>query len=258
MEDQDQVLTLGPVATAKSPGVGADVAAVAIIPARGGSKRIPKKNLALLAGRSLLAWTIRAAREAKTISQIIVSTDDPAIADETRRLGVEVPWLRPEHLSRDDSPTLGALRHAIEWAVGHVQPAPLYGVLLEPTAPLRTGHHIDRALTTLITSGADCVMSVSEVPHLFNPEELLTISEGQVHPYLPYRTMENRKLRGQQSAVYIPNGLVYAFRIESLLTGNSLFGEKTAPMITPWEDFLDVDTEDDLKVAEHRILQRQR
>jgi CMP-N,N'-diacetyllegionaminic acid synthase len=258
VEDENRVLalTLGPAEN--QGGANIAVAALAVIPARGGSKRIPKKNLAMVAGRSLLGWTIRAAREAASVSHILVSTDDPAIAEESRKLGVEVPWLRPAHLSRDDSPTLEALEHALQWAVDNIQPIPQFGVLLEPTAPLRRGEHIDRALRLLVDSDTDCVMSVSEVPHLFNPEELLTIAEGEVRPYLPYRTMSSRKLRGEQSSVYVPNGLVYAFRIAPVLGSHSLFGEKTTPLVTPWDEFLDVDTEDDLQFAELRIERQRR
>jgi CMP-N,N'-diacetyllegionaminic acid synthase len=257
IEDREGVLTLtcdsidGAVPDAPS-------GTLAIIPARGGSKRIPKKNLATVGGRSLLSWAIRAAREARSVSHIVVSTDDPAIAEESRRLGVEVPWMRPAHLSRDDSPTIGALEHAANWAIGNLNPPPEFGVLLEPTAPLRQGDHIDDAIAMLASSDADCIISVTEVPHLFNPEELLSIEEAQIKPYLPYRTMDSRKLRGEQAKVYFPNGLVYAFRIDSLLKNHSLFGRKTLPLITSWQEFLDIDTEDDLKFAEVRMARLQR
>ncbi len=235
---------------------GFDAPVVAIIPARGGSKRIPRKNLAPLAGRSLLAWAIRAAQSARRVTHVLVSTDDTEIAEESRRNGVEVPWLRPEPLARDDSTTLAVLEHAAGWAVRHLEPRPVIGVLLEPTAPLRRAEHVDGAIELLEKSGADCVISVSEVPHQFHPEEMLTLQDGNVQPYLPYRTMNMRRLRGEQSCVYVPNGLVYAFRTESLLQGHGLYGNLTLPLITPWKEFLDVDTEDDLRMAEYRVGRR--
>lgn len=255
VEDLDRVLELTNDALTGEDSAGA-IDAVAVIPARGGSKRIPRKNLALVAGRSLLEWAIRAAREARQVRHVVVSTDDPDIAAEARRLGVEVPWLRPAHLSRDDSKTIDALQHAVQWAVENCQPLPRYGVLLEPTAPMRQGHHIDEALELLDSSDADCVMTVSEVPHLFHPEEMLILDHGQVRPYLPYRTMDNRKLRGEQSKVYLANGLAYAFRLESLLRRNSLYGERTLPLVTPWDEFVDIDTRNDLKLAEVRMTRR--
>lgn len=248
------VVTASPISQEPEEGL---LDAVAIIPARGGSKRIPKKNLAQVAGRSLMEWTIRAAREARLVNQILVSTDDNEIAGECRRLGVEVPWMRPAEFSRDDSPTIAALEHAVKWAVENTKKELRYGVLLEPTAPMRQGQHIDDALRLLDASGADCVMSVCEVPHQFHPEEMLVLNNGQLAPYLPYRTMSSRKLRGEQSSIYLANGLVYAFRVESLLRNKSLYGERTLPLVTPWEEFVDIDTQDDLKFAELKMTRRQ-
>jgi CMP-N-acetylneuraminic acid synthetase len=252
MEQLDQIVSLSRESDSQPVALEGKLATIAIIPARGGSKRIPRKNLAMLAGRSLLEWTIRAARESKYVSSIVVSTDDPEIAAEARRLGVDVPWLRPADLSRDDSPTIDALVHAAQWAFDNLG-SPEWGVLLEPTAPLRRGHHLDAAIEKLAASDASCVASVSAVPHNFHPEELLTVDQDKVTPYLPYRTMNTRNLRGQQSDVYLPNGLVYAFRMKSLLETHSLYGEKTAALITPWEDYLDIDTEHDLKCADSRV-----
>lgn len=255
IENRDEVLSLAsePVDVPVSKGVGA----VAVIPARGGSKRIPRKNLAVVGGCSLVGWAIQAAREAGSVARVLVSTDDDEIAAECRRLGAEVPWLRPPQLARDDSPTIAAVEHALRWAVENTVPAPEFAVLLEPTAPLREGRHIDAALALLAASDADCVMSVSEAPHLFHPEELLVVTDGQLCPYLPYRTMETRHLRGNQSKVYIPNGLVYAVRIEAVLSGHSLYGSKTLPYVTPWSEFLDIDTADDLTLAELRMQRRE-
>jgi CMP-N,N'-diacetyllegionaminic acid synthase len=255
VENRDHVLTLKNPAVLDTGNVAHG--AVAVIPARGGSKRIPRKNLATVGGRSLLAWAIRAARSSRYVSNVLVSTDDQAVAEECQRLGVPVPWMRPVEFSRDDSPTIDALAHAIEWASANYQPAPEFGLLLEPTAPLRRADHIDDAITLLADTGVDCVMTVTEVPHLYNPEELLRIEDGLLRPFLPDRTMDNRRLRGAQRPVYIPNGLVYAFRVSSLLAHHSLYGKTVLPMITPWSEFLDIDTEDDLKAAEMRLERMQ-
>ena len=254
VEDHDRILVLREARSSDTEGpVQTQAGVVAIIPARGGSKRIPKKNLALVGGKTLLARSIEAARSAAAVSHVIVSTDDRHIAESARNQGVEVPWLRPEDLSLDETPTLAVLEHAATWAIRSLHPPPEFGVLLEPTAPLRTGQHIDDAIALLAKSDADCVVSVSEVPHMLNPEELLLCERGLLRPFAPSRTMSTRRLRGQQRSVYVQNGLVYAFRIKSLLEQHSLYGRKTLPLFTRWEDFVDIDNPEDLELATLRL-----
>jgi CMP-N,N'-diacetyllegionaminic acid synthase len=227
--------------------------ALAIIPARGGSKRVPGKNLAMVAGKSLLGWAVLAARKAKRVGHILVSTDDPAIAEAGRACGADVPWLRPDVLAQDHTPTLDVVMHAIQWATKSLTPPPEFAVLLEPTAPLRTSQQIDAAIELLCGSDADAVISVSEVPHVLNPEELVVVEEGTVRPYNPSRTMDTAKLRGQQKPVYVRNGLVYAMRAESVLARGSLYGSKTLALITDWEYFLDIDTARDIQLADFML-----
>jgi CMP-N-acetylneuraminic acid synthetase len=234
-------------------GRASDAGALAIIPARGGSKRVPRKNLAMAGGKPLLAWAILAAQKAKRVGRVLVSTDDLEIADVARSCGVEVPWLRPTVLARDDSPTLDVIVHAMQWALENLKPAPKFAVLLEPTAPLRTAQQIDAAIELLASSDADSVVSVSEVPHVLNPEELVAIDQGQLLPFNPSRTMDTPRLRGQQPPVYVRNGLVYGLRIASVLANKRLYGSKTVPLIIGWEYFLDVDTANDLQWADHQL-----
>jgi CMP-N,N'-diacetyllegionaminic acid synthase len=253
LEDQDSVIVLSRDLNGDHTEVITGAGTVAIIPARGGSKRIPKKNLAKVAGKSLLAWTLQTAKNAQNVSHVIVSTDDMEIAEAARAMGIPVPWLRPEALSTDTTSTLDVLLHALNWAVQNLTPVPEFGILLEPTAPLRTAEQIDEAIALLMNSDADCVASVSELPHVFHPEEVLVEEQGSLQPFLRQRTMDSRQLRNEQSSVYVLNGLVYAFRIQSVLSGHGLFGRKTIPMITRWEDFLDIDTPEDLEIANFKI-----
>ncbi|MDZ4770855.1 MAG: CBS domain-containing protein [Chloroflexota bacterium] len=229
--------------------------AIALIPARGGSKRVPRKNIALVGGKPLIAWAIQAAHGANQIARTIVSTDDAEIASVSGTYGAEVPWMRPAELAGDKTPSIDVILHAARWLVETVQPTPRYLVLLEPTAPLRTAAQIDEAVIALVQSDADSVVSVSEVPHLFNPDELTVIDrdDGGLRPYIADRTMNNRRLRGQQTPVYLQNGLVYALRIESLLRTGTLYGDKSVPVVNGWEYFLDIDTEDDLRLANTRL-----
>jgi CMP-N,N'-diacetyllegionaminic acid synthase len=253
VEDEDSVLVLPGKASHLGSEIVVEAGALALIPARGGSKRIPRKNLANVGGKSLIAWTIEAAKNAQKVSHILVSTDDGEIADAARAAGIDVPWLRPEALSTDTTPTLEVIVHALEWAVQKLTPIPEYAVLLEPTAPLRRGDQIDEAISLLLSSDADCVAAVSELPHVFHPEEVLMIEDGMLNPYQPGRTMDSRRLRNDQPTAYVLNGLVYAFRIRSVLSDCGLFGRKTVPMITRWEDFLDIDTPEDLELATFKI-----
>lgn len=251
IEDRDSVIMLG-ADEMQEAGAGGG-GALAVIPARGGSKRIPRKNLVKLAGKSLLTWSIDAARSAHSVSRVLVSTDDTEIAEAARTAGADVPWLRPESLSADNTPSLDVVVHALEWATQKLNPPPQFAVLLEPTAPLRRGEHIDDAISLLTNSDADCVASVSPLPHVFHPEEVLVVKDGILRPFLPDRAMNARRLRGDQVSVYVLNGLVYAFRISAVLSTGSLFGKKTIPMITPWEEFLDVDTSEDLELAKFKM-----
>lgn len=256
VENGAEIFVLTSTADDAAETLSIQTGVLAIIPARGGSKRIPRKNLAPVAGRPLLAWAIECAKRVSNVSYILVTTDDPEIAAVARRAGAEAPWLRPADLSQDATPTIDVLMHAVTWATQSLQPAPEFGLLLEPTAPLRTSEHLEQALNMLAASDADCVMSVSELPHVLNPEELLIIDEGCVRPYLPYRTLNTRCLRGQQSPAYVQNGLVYAFRMSTLLRTRSLYGEKTFPLITPWQEFLDIDAPADLQSAALRMRER--
>jgi CMP-N,N'-diacetyllegionaminic acid synthase len=245
--DIDPELARSPV---QEPG------AVAIIPARGGSKRVPRKNLAQVAGQSLLSRAIEAAKAAQQVSHVIVSTDDPDVADAARALGISVPWLRPAELARDDSRTVDVILHAADWALRHLRPIPELGVLLEPTAPLRTPEQIDEAIDALRASDADSAVSVCELPHVFNPEEVLVVDGGLLRPYVRSRTMNSRRLHGQQAAAYVPTGLVYAFRISAVLEHRSIFGRKAIPIMTGWENYLDVDTAEDLELADFKLRRR--
>jgi len=223
--------------------------ALAIIPARGNSKRIPRKNLAEVGGKPLVVRAIEAARDAKRVGTVLVSTDDLEIAEVARKAGATVPWLRPTSLARDDSPSIDVVIHAMEWALRYLDPSPSFALLIEPTAAFRTAQQIDRALELLEETAADCVMTVSEVPHVLHPEEVLVIEGAALRPYVDARSMGERRLRGGHGSVYVANGAVYALAIHSTMRYRTLFGEHTVPLITPWEEFIDIDTTSDLELA---------
>lgn len=225
---------------------------LAVIPARGGSKGIPGKNLVPLGGRPLLAYTADAARASRTLSRVIVSTDDPVTAAAARALGLEVPFLRPAPLSADDTPMLPVLQHAVaEMRAAGFEPDAV--VLLQPTSPLRRAEHIDGAVALLEKTGADSVVSVIEVPHQFNPRSVMRMDGARLRPFLDSPTVAGRQ---QKPHVLARNGpAVLAVRTAVIING-SLYGDDSRPLMMSAADSLDVDSPWDLSLAELILASR--
>jgi CMP-N-acetylneuraminic acid synthetase len=230
---------------------------LAIIPARGGSKGIPRKNLAPVAGRPLLAWTCRAALESRSLTRVILSTEDSEIADRGREFGVEVPFLRPPELAQDETPTLPVIRHALEFLAEREGCRPDAIVLLQPTAPLRRAEHIDGAVARMGETGADAVVSVSPVPAHFHPYWVFDLDgDGRLKPAHPGGGPERYPRRQALPPAYTRNGAVYIARTRLILQENSLYGPAPAAYVMPPEDSVNVDAPEDLARAEETLLQR--
>jgi CMP-N,N'-diacetyllegionaminic acid synthase len=218
-----------------------------LIPARGGSKGIPHKNIALLAGRPLIAHTCEAARASRRLTRLIVSTDDEQIAAVARGCGVEVPFLRPAALAGDESPMIDVVRHALAWtdAEGAVFDAV---VILQPTSPLRRAAHIDAVIEELERSGADTVVSVVAVPHQFLPLSLMALDDAGL--LVPVSEGTPILRRQDKPALYARNGpVVLAVRTDTLRRGR-LYGERVRPLFMERLESLDIDGPDDLALAE--------
>lgn len=215
-----------------------------LIPARGGSKGIPRKNLAPLAGRPLLAWTVAAARDSETVARAVVSTEDDDIATTARGLGAEV-LRRPPALGADETPMRAVVDHALaELGLPEVL------VLLQPTSPLRRSQHIDEAVRLLLETGADSVLSVVEVPHRFAPQSLMALDHGRLAPL-----GESAATRQDKQPVYARNGpAVLALRPDRL--GDDLYGGDCRAYLMRREDSLDVDEPFDLELAEWLLSRR--
>ena len=204
-----------------------------LIPARGGSKGITRKNLALVGGKPLLEWTVAAARESTELTRFVVSTDDDEIA---AAAGADV-LRRPAELAQDDTPMIDVVRHAVE------ELAPDVVVLLQPTSPLRRAEHIDAAVRLLLDSGADSVVSVVAVPHRYVPEALMDLRDGRVVPRAATRA------RHEKQTAYARNGpAVLAVRVTSI--GDDLFGRDCRAYVMDERDSLDVDTPFELELAD--------
>jgi CMP-N,N'-diacetyllegionaminic acid synthase len=229
---------------------GATGGVLAIVPARGGSKGVPDKNLRPLAGRTLLEYTAEAARASGVIDRLVLSTDSAAIAAAGRQAGIEAPFMRPADLARDDSPMLPVLQHAIgELARGGWSPELV--VLLQPTSPLRRAAHVREAVERLRQSGADSVVTVIEVPKHLSPDYVMRIDGGVLRPFLP----EGERITRRQDVrpAYSRDGTVYAFRRDTLERFGSIYGERCLPLLIDAHDSLSIDTPDDWAAAE-RIL----
>jgi CMP-N-acetylneuraminic acid synthetase len=223
-----------------------------VIPARGGSKGIPHKNLRQVAGRPLLSYTAEAARASRRLTRVVVSTDDAAIAAAARELGVEVPFLRPAELALDETPMLPVLQHAAAMMTANGF-APDAVVLLQPTSPLRRAEHIDRAVDLLEASGADSVVTVVEVPHQFNPVSVMRLDGERLVPFLDGPPVLRRQ---DKPRVLARNGpAVLAVRSDVLRSG-SLYGNDSRPLLMGTEESLDVDTPIDLELVEHFLSVR--
>jgi CMP-N-acetylneuraminic acid synthetase len=222
-----------------------------IVPARGGSKGLPNKNLRALGGRPLLARTAEAARRSRSLARTVLSTDDPAIAEAGRALGLDVPFMRPVELAADETPMLPVLRHAVETLAREGFHTDVV-VLLQPTSPFRRAEHIDAAVDLLASSGADSVVSVVEVPHQFSPVSVLTLTNGRVQPYIPGPLVTRRQ---DKPRVYARNGpAVLAVRV-SVLERGALYGDDCRPLVMTPADSVDIDDVHDFDYAEF-ILNR--
>lgn len=231
----------------------AQLKVVGIVPARGGSKGIPNKNIRPLAGQPLIAYTIQAALEAQLLSRVLVSTDSPTIAQIAKTYGAEVPFIRPVELARDDTPRLPVVRHAVEFLENNEGYTPGIIVTLQPTSPLRRAEHIDAAIEMLVGAGADAVVSVCETEH--SPYWMRRVdAEGRLVPLL---SGSEAYLRRQDlPVVYRINGAVFAETYAAVRAeANQLGGNTRALVMERWES-IDIDEEFDFKVAEMQLLAR--
>ena len=217
---------------------------LAFIPARGGSKRLPGKNIKLLGGKPLIAWTIEAALKSKQIKQVIVSTDDTRIAAVARRYGAEVPFMRPARLAQDASTHIAVVVHALQQLK---QETPSYVMLLQPTSPLRSAQDIDGAVALALKRKADAVVGVHEMPvHPFLARTLT--KQGTLKKMIQDRLRYRRKQ--SLPLVYAPNGSLYLIRTDVLLRQQTFFPKKTYPWVMPPQRSLDVDTPWDFELVD--------
>ena len=224
-----------------------------IVPARGGSKGVPGKNVRPLAGRTLLEYTARAARESGVLDRVILSTDSPEIADTGRRAGLDVPFMRPATLASDDTPMLPVIQHALE-SLARDGWSPDMIVLLQPTSPLRRPDHIRAAVTTLRDTKADSVVTVVEIPRHLSPDYVMRIDGGRLQPFLP----EGARVTRRQDArpAYCRDGTVYAFWRATIERFGGIYGEDCRPLLIDARESLSIDSPADWDAAERLLAGR--
>lgn len=228
---------------------------VAIIPARGSSKKIPRKNIMPLSGKPLIAWTIETSLKCQCLDRVIVSTEDAEIADISKKYGAEIPFMRSMDLSQDSTPDLPVCQHALRQMADNENYYPDIVVWLRPTCPLRRVEDIKSAVDKLIETGADCVRSVTQVEH--HPYWMKRLEEDRLQPFLKDKDEKKYYQRQLLPELYRLNGVVDVVWAKNVLMKQQLFSGDMRAVIIPYEFSVDIDTELDFMLAE-AILERQR
>jgi N-acylneuraminate cytidylyltransferase len=219
---------------------------IAIIAARGGSKGLPGKNIALCGGKPLIAWTALAAKGSRLVDRTIVSSDDEAILVAARTAGVEAPFVRPPELATDEAPMADVVLHALSAAGEGYE----VGVLLQATSPLRRSEDIDGALALMAESGAPSVVSVTDVEK--PPYWMYSLGEDRhLRPLFPELAAAGR--RQELPPAYVLNGAVYVFDVAWFRKGRRFSTEESVGFVMPRERSVDVDSARDLALADHLL-----
>ena len=229
---------------------------LAVIPARGGSKGVARKNIRSIGGKPLIAYTIEIANAIQhMLYRAVVSTDDPEIESVARRYGGDVPFLRPAELSGDRVPTLPVLQHAVNFVEEQGQTTIDWVLLLQPTTPFRSIEDIDATLALAQQGGCDSIISVVQV----FAEHPIFIKRIENERLLPFNLEEKEGTRRQDChpPAYIRNGAVYLTRRDIIMNANSIWGKVIRPYVMPPERSVNIDGELDLKLAEALIRERQ-
>jgi len=220
---------------------------IAIIPARGGSKGLPGKNIRNLNGKPLIAYTIAAALESKSIDKVIVTTDDVEIAEVAMKYGAQVPFKRPEEISTDTASAIDVYIHAIEYLEKQDNEKIDKFMVLLPTAPMRKSHHIDEAVNLFFKESADTLISVKEaetpITWYMKKNDQNRISNAG---FGVGNAVTNRQ---ENTIYYVPNGAIYILDYQLLKEKRTYYSENTVAYLMDAENSIDIDTIDDFEYA---------
>lgn len=222
---------------------------LAIIPARGGSKRVQGKNIKLLNGNPLISYSIEAALKVRKIDRVIVSTDDQYVADISLELGADVPFIRPTEFAQDDTPDILVYEHAISWFSQVEGFIPDIVVWLRPTSPLRKPKDVELSIDLLIESKADCVRTVCAVQH--HPYWMMKFDDNRLIPFIDgIDIMKDYYQRQLLPPVYRLNGAVDISRPSIVVSTDSLYSGVMRGYVMPHDRSIDIDSEIDFIIAE--------
>lgn len=226
---------------------------LAVIPARGGSKGVPRKNIKRLAGKPLLAWTVETALSLDCLDRVILSTDDEEIAGIGKRYGADVPFLRPAEIAADDTTDMPVYEHALNWLEQHAGFIPDIVVWLRPTVPLRSAGDIENSLDLLIKKRPDWVRSVCEAEH--HPYWMYKLNDTRMEPFVEGIRIENYMRRQLLPPAYRLNGAVDVTWRSTILEKKILYAGVIEAHIMPVNRSIDIDTMLDFQLLEAIISQ---
>jgi CMP-N-acetylneuraminic acid synthetase len=228
---------------------------LAVVPARGGSKCIPRKNLREVGGVSLVGRVGDLARSLAWLDASVISTDDTEIAEEGRRHGLDVPFLRPANLAGDLAGSHGVWRHALTAAEAHYGKRFDVSILLEPTSPLRRGEDLEATVVALLAGPHKSAVTVSPTPAHFTPHKCLTVTDGKIGFYYPQGAQHST--RQTIPTYYFRNGICYALRRDVLMQEDIIIGDDCAAMIID-RPVVNIDDPFDLELAEFLLARERR
>jgi len=215
---------------------------LAIIPARGGSKGIPRKNIKMLAGKPLIAWTIEEAKKSKYVDRLILSSEDEEIIEVAQKWGCEVPFVRPKELAQDNTPGIEPILHAVNLLEKQYN----YVCILQPTSPLRKVNDIDGCIEKCVKMNATSCVSVTEV----NKHPYWTYSLDSNNKLIPFSENKQITLRQDLPKIYSLNGAVYFISTNELIKYKQLINTETIAYLMQKQNSLDIDDYIDFKIAE--------
>lgn len=220
---------------------------VAIIPARGGSKGLPGKNIREFCGKPLIAWTIEAAKSVNCINHVVVTTDDDAIADISKKYGAEVPFMRPTHLATDESKVFDAIAYTLQRYSEEKKLKIDMLVILQPTSPLRTNEHIEEAIKLYSNNNSSSLISVTKTDHPVQWEMVID-ENGYLENYFQNKELTNRQ---SYKSTYHPNGMIYIYNYQEYIEKKGHGFENVVPYVIRKEYSVDIDDVFDFEYAEY-------
>lgn len=222
---------------------------LAVIPARGGSKGLPRKNILPLGGKPLISYSIETAKKSRLIDRVIVTTDDKEIADVAKKYGAEIPFLRPARLAKDSTPPFPVLEHALKFLDSEQNYKPDVIVWLEPPNPFRDSKRIDDAIKIFVSDKkADSLRGICEAE--LNPYKMWVIKGKYIEPFIKKGNQGIHGMPRQKfKKIYTQNGFVFLFKYNTIMKKGNLCGDKILPYVIK-DKFINIETKEDLEFAE--------